>query len=155
MTMSATKIKVTQDEFNVILKDQIAIYWNRRWAEIPEGLPENEYWEKEKPIMASMNAALEQYEIIPVEVNHPNEAIVKLIQRTYVSKVDNIYYGSILHINICGDWNTWYKILEDMGGWSSNSENGSYLVDSAIYQKEGEPTVICGYCEGDLDFEIK
>lgn len=62
--MVTTKTKVTQEEYAVIVKDQVNIYWNRRWAEIPKGLPEKEYWEREKLIMSSMNAALEKYEIM-------------------------------------------------------------------------------------------
>jgi hypothetical protein len=150
----APKIRVTATEYKEILKKECNDYWIER-SKIPDSLYKkdpDEYWQAESVIRQRMDTILDQYEVIPIEVNHPNPKNVKLIQATCDS-FDGIFYtGSILNLNTFADSDNLYSVLSGIGNWSFTS--GDALNQKYLYSQEGEPQIICEYSEGDLCFRI-
>jgi hypothetical protein len=152
MTITAEIQYVPYEQYKAIADEAANKYW-QELSEISEYLPEDEVKILREQADSRFNETVNRYEIIPVEVTHPNDGVVEVIQRLCSHYKGDWFRGSM---NPYADSYTVWNLLIQYEGWKiyptkydCGSSNQSFL-----YEREGEPCVVIQYCEGDTIAKI-
>jgi hypothetical protein len=76
--------------------------------------------------------------------------ITLLCDREEIREGSVLHRGSILKVNIYGESGTYYKLLNEIGGFSSVEGGDSYT----FALKNDELLTLTTFCEGDVNFEV-
>lgn len=147
-TITAEIQYVPYEKYKAITDEAANKYW-QELAEISEYLPEDEVETLRERADARFNETVGRYEIIPVEVVHPNKGVVAVIQRLCSYHKGDWFCGSI---NPDADSLAVWNFLMQYKGWKiyPTKYDCGCINQSFLHEKEGEPCVVVQYCEGDV-----
>lgn len=141
-------LKVTNDQFQEILKSEADLYWEKVFA-LPKEINKEKLDELKGQYWKEMDNKLDQYEIIPFNVNTLSEGLARLINKLCSTEEQKnpcckIYRGSIR------DDALWWKMINNIG-INETIRGGDWYNQTYCNRKL---LATAHYCEGDVSFTV-
>lgn len=141
-------LKVTNNEYQEILRKEADEYWTKVFA-LPKDIDKDELDKYKNQYWKEMDEILNQYEIIPFEVNTKSKELNALINKLCDKEEHKNSYCKIYRGFTRNDYG-WYNLLQSVG-ITENIEGGD-SYNQTYGSKELLTTA--NYCEGDLTFVV-
>ena len=136
--------KVTNNQYQEILKDEASKYWEKVFA-IDKSTPKEKIIELKKQYEQEMDDNISQYEIIPFSTS--NEELTRIVNKFCSSSTEE--ENSILYRGFTQNDYILYKELskfEGFGDVSNSCYQQAYYLDNEL--------ITATYTEGDISIEV-